>query len=500
MIMRLASINNDQNIGRVFPKMNDDFQHESNAKLPDCVDSIAYFNQTSQSNFAINGALNCQYNSQVYSVRTTENGEVSSSDTNCQTAESEVKSLKEWLILHNDLIQQQNDEIIDKEQQIFLLQKENEMLKKRLNCLEKGIPFDPDKHLNSEIDNIAEDLFSEDMTQDSCGQYEEESKENIELVDSKQSENVVTCSLEVTNYELNHISDVESHVDTTIDEDKFFVEGNEIKSEDYLVNDLSDSFKTESDTAEYNKDSLSEYNFTVNNFCEFDPMKNIKMSIRRKRVSGSSVLSNSEPILLGEKKTLRRIKKKRRHSAKDSQILTSTEPYYITCTNEDNPILVVEPENVDLTGTTTLEVPRWRVKHYTSCYTMEGTENLDDDVYNKRHMRLEIDERRRKRWDVQRIREQRVIEKLKQRQERIASGSKGENDSDSFSSLWPKMEDIKFLEISEELPVSAFGHPVPKIPMNNFGLPWLNNPSVLTRATNSKRSTMGRRKRSKSGR
>lgn len=48
-------------------------------------------------------------------------------------------------------------------------------------------------------------------------------------------------------------------------------------------------------------------------------------------------------------------------------------------------------------ATTTLEVPRWRVKVYTSCYTMEGTENLDDDVYNKRHSRLENDERRRKR-------------------------------------------------------------------------------------------------------
>lgn len=43
------------------------------------------------------------------------------------------------------------------------------------------------------------------------------------------------------------------------------------------------------------------------------------------------------------------------------------------------------------------QVPRWRVKVYTSCYTMEGTENLDDEVYNKRHSRLENDERRRKR-------------------------------------------------------------------------------------------------------
>lgn len=494
--MRLPSINNDQNIGRVLPKMNDDFQHESNAKLPDCVDSLTYFNETSQNNtnFEIDEVPNCPYN-QIYPY-CSETEEVSSSDVNCQTAESEVKSLKEWLILHNDLIQQQNDEILDKEHQIFLLQRENEMLKERLNCLEKGIPFDPAKHFNQVIDNIAEDSLSEDMTQDSCGQYEEESKENIELVNAQQSDNVVTCSLEVTNYELNHISDVESQVDTTIDEDIFPVEESEFKSEDYIGNDLSDSFKTESDTAECNKDSLSEYNFTVNNFCEFDPMKNIKMSIRRKRVSSSSVLSSSEPTLLGEKKTLRRIKKKRRRSAKDIQIMTSKEPYYLASIIEDIPSLV-EPEIEDLTGDITLEVPRWRVKHYTSCYTMEGTENLDDDVYNKRHMRLEIDERRRKRWDVQRIREQRVIEKLKQRQEKIASGSKGENSDESFTSLWPKLEDVKFLEISEELPVSAFGHPVPKITINNFGLPWLNNPSALTRRSNSKRSSVGSRKRSK---
>lgn len=152
------------------------------------------------------------------------------------------------------------------------------------------------------------------MTQGLYGQYDEDSKENnIELVNAQQSDNVVTCSLEVTNYEKSNVSDVESQVDTTIDEDNFTIEESEFKSEDYIVNDLSDSFKTESDTAECNKDSLSEYNFTVNNFGESDSMKNIKMSIRRKRVSSSSVLSNNEPpILLGEKKTFKRIKKKRR--------------------------------------------------------------------------------------------------------------------------------------------------------------------------------------------
>lgn len=66
------------------------------------------------------------------------------------------------------------------------------------------------------------------------------------------------------------------------------------------------------------------------------------------------------------------------------------------------------------------------------------------------------------RWDVQRIREQRVIEKLKQRQERVGSGSKGE-DNEPLPSLWPKLEDVKYLEVSDELPVAAFGNTIPKI-------------------------------------
>lgn len=99
---------------------------------------------------------------------------------------------------------------------------------------------------------------------------------------------------------------------------------------------------------------------------------------------------------------------------------------------------------------------------YASCYTMEGTENLDDEVFNKRHIRLETDERRRKRWDVQRIREQRVIDKLKQRQERVGSGSKGD-DCEPVHSLWPKLDDVKYLEVCDELPVAAFGNSVPKI-------------------------------------
>lgn len=57
-----------------------------------------------------------------------ENDDVGPDAENCQNTESEVKFLKQWLILHLDLIQQQNDEILDKENQIHILRKENEMV------------------------------------------------------------------------------------------------------------------------------------------------------------------------------------------------------------------------------------------------------------------------------------------------------------------------------------------------------------------------------------
>lgn len=61
-------------------------------------------------------------------------------------------------------------------------------------------------------------------------------------------------------------------------------------------------------------------------------------------------------------------------------------------------------------------------------------------------------------WDVQRIREQRVIEKLKQRQERTSL--KNEEQQEQVNSLWPTIDDIRFLEVCDQLPVSAFGVPI----------------------------------------
>jgi male-specific lethal 1 len=48
-------------------------------------------------------------------------------------------------------------------------------------------------------------------------------------------------------------------------------------------------------------------------------------------------------------------------------------------------------------------------------YAMEGTENIEDETMLRRHLKFELDEKKRKRWDIQRMREQRHIEKLRAR-------------------------------------------------------------------------------------
>lgn len=124
----MRSINNDQNINRVCTKMSEDFHDENNAKLSKPVKSV-YFDEINTAEEEISDE-EVDVNDHMYASNTEndEVNEVSSPDLSCQTAESEVKFLKEWLILHTDLVQQQNDDIIDKDKEIYLLRKENEMV------------------------------------------------------------------------------------------------------------------------------------------------------------------------------------------------------------------------------------------------------------------------------------------------------------------------------------------------------------------------------------
>lgn len=69
---------------------------------------------------------------------------------------------------------------------------------------------------------------------------------------------------------------------------------------------------------------------------------------------------------------------------------------------------------------------------------------------------------------MQRIREQRQVERLKQREmasaRRGSGGSTGRHGDgeEPLSSLWPQLDDAEYLEVTESIPVAAFGLPITK--------------------------------------
>ncbi|XP_058808572.1 male-specific lethal 1-like 1 [Phymastichus coffea] len=235
---------------------------------------------------------------------------------------------------------------------------------------------------------------------------------------------------------------------------------------------------------------------------------------RKRGVSSSSTVSNDTsstlPETLGGKgpsfESLRKVEKKSKSFLKKDSFLVTEEHYY-TAVGEPNYMLCLSDRSSEETSNSNLEVPNWRVKVYTSCYTMEGTENLDDEIFNKRHLKLENDERRRKRWDVQRIREQRHIEKLKQRQERQSHHPTCMNvnhtgpclataEEENVITLWPELDQIQSIQVDPQLPVSSFGSSVAYFPLSDFILPWFPNMKSKTRhpkRLNNKRKKSSRR-------
>lgn len=129
----------------------------------------------------------------------------------------------------------------------------------------------------------------------------------------------------------------------------------------------------------------------------------------------------------------------------------------------------------ELSRKDTLEVPRWTVKEIVNCYSIEGTEDLTDETFLKRHSKLEVDERRRKRWDIQRLRENRVIERLRKRymKDQLEKESKeSKKGKVKLNSFFPKPDAAKFIQVQDDIPVVAFGETIPDLPPKVFDLPW----------------------------
>ncbi|KAG1967365.1 male-specific lethal 1-like 1 [Pimephales promelas] len=125
----------------------------------------------------------------------------------------------------------------------------------------------------------------------------------------------------------------------------------------------------------------------------------------------------------------------------------------------------------------TVAVPSWRESILEPLGQKESSdipECLDDNVFLKRHSKLELDEKRRKRWDIQRIREQRMFQRLQQRMNRRKVIQESEPELLSF---YPDLEDVESVMVTPFLPVVAFGRPLPNLKQQNFDLPWFDERS-----------------------
>lgn len=119
-----------------------------------------------------------------------------------------------------------------------------------------------------------------------------------------------------------------------------------------------------------------------------------------------------------------------------------------------------------------LEIPRWCIRETSNgAYSSEGMEDLSDDVFIKRHARLEHAEKKRKKWDVQRIREIRNIERLKRRHCKTEVDNI-EQTAEGMTSFYPSPENVKYVQVADELPVVAFGEPIHVPQSAEFSLPW----------------------------
>ncbi|XP_030611675.1 male-specific lethal 1 homolog isoform X2 [Archocentrus centrarchus] len=152
----------------------------------------------------------------------------------------------------------------------------------------------------------------------------------------------------------------------------------------------------------------------------------------------------------------------------------STTEMYLCCWNQPplSPLRETSPKKEE-----EVAIPSWReniIDPLDEDSSFNLPEPLDDGVFLKRHSKLELDEKRRKRWDIQRIREQRMFQRLQQRMNRKKVIQETEPE---LSSFYPDTEDVESIVITPFLPVVAFGRPLPKLSQQNFELPWLDDRS-----------------------
>ncbi|XP_062551135.1 male-specific lethal 1 homolog [Armigeres subalbatus] len=413
----------------------------------------------------------------------------------------EVKQLQSILLLHLDLIQEQSDQILAKDKMIIKLKDENEMLKHQLELVNKRLQQmkhqKEQREIGIPIRNVTVDKVYE-YNNRVISSVVPEPAPREQLSDATNAVKIIKKEVISNDYDSFDVicQDFSGELESDIK-----IENNEIEEEIFLNYSKSDDESVPS-----NEPPIVETIPPVEsrpNSCSTpisygvissQPLKNIKSENKGQSVKSSDSedivnnlqqseedpASKTEVIVINDdpiKSSLYNPVCSSGNSSDGSSVRKSckfmmTSKPYITCNWKDEAITndldrLLENEAAEL------EVPCWTViEDNYECLSSPSeltSENISEEVYLKRHAKFEIDERRRKKWDVQRIREQKNIERLKKRHLKADSDCEQKN----IGSFFPSVESIKYVQITEDIPVQAFGELIPILPTSSFSLPWM---------------------------
>ena len=165
----------------------------------------------------------------------------------------------------------------------------------------------------------------------------------------------------------------------------------------------------------------------------------------------------------------------------------------------------IETDNIEKK----VPVPPWRILGKCNNEIQgieENLEDISDAAYERRHSKPELEEKRRKRWDLQQARQQRQHEQLVQRYNEREQKSKLQNNGmgdvhaklkhNTIEHLARDSNHLHAVDVTEIVPVCAFGYPLPALAPRELDIPWFSiaKREVQLRTAKQKQVTKAKKK------
>lgn len=373
-----------------------------------------------------------------------------------------INNLKSMLILHLEVVKEQADQLLNKDKLIAKLKQENEELKGRLEKYEQRRSQHQAKRMSSTAKNSIKTLPSTDNTMvvaptinNNVNNKKTKGRPQLSGISTTNhsgidSENKSRCSDNVAGtatpvYRSACISPT-THTRQ---------ETSETPNKRRKLDKRSQSEQTPVKGQSNSSPPVDPYEFTTDE----PPHQQLRPEVSQVTTLATNSVSSETTT-----------------TSKKGPTFITTNSDYILCDWQKSE--AERDAEVEPLLRASLEIPSWTTKErtYHCAYPVEATEEMTDDTFTKRHTKFETDERRRKKWDVQRLREQKQVERLKKRYLKDEYDEKEQKmEHKSITSFYPSADQIKYIQIVEELPVLAFGEPIPSIPETDFALAWKPN-------------------------